>query len=439
MANQFFREISYHIPPKLLSPITYLWKAGITPFLFHQPSFDMPCLSHLSIYPHQKAPQRLLIDVSHQVYSRQRGGIPRVVEGMSHAFLDLDQSDFCFLFVMILNGKLYTAFRFTERILDLEIGTLGVDQPVEIMPGDSILMLDCTMDKYGQFIPSFDQIAMKGGTVNTVINDILVMDHPEWFPDDFAAAYQKALPLVVKNSDRLFCVSQTTANAVKSWVDKNQIPTKEALKYTCFTQGADTVPFFTDEAVRPELRLFLENCRTDGYKVFLLLSTIEPRKGQDFALDAFERMWQEGSQGALIFMGRRGWKADALYKRIAAHPEGGKRFLFIESANDSELELAFSQTVALISPSLDEGFGLPLIEAALHDVPSIVSDISVYHEVAGNGAMYFKLHDIDSFCSAIREVSLWSESERKAHAKQVHIGTWEQGAWDILYALSQKD
>jgi len=59
---------------------------------------------------------------------------------------------------------------------------------------------------------------------------------------------------------------------------------------------------------------------------------------------------------------------------------------------DSELRSLYHHAKALIFPSLYEGFGIPVIEAMAENIPLIVSDIPVMHEVCGDSAIYFNPH-----------------------------------------------
>ncbi|MEZ1338618.1 hypothetical protein QVM78_25695, partial [Enterobacter hormaechei] len=65
-------------------------------------------------------------------------------------------------------------------------------------------------------------------------------------------------------------------------------------------------------SVEPDLlRMF-----KDKAPVFLMVSTIEPRKNQGYLLDDFERAWAQGSQVRLCIAGRIGWKCEALVERV---------------------------------------------------------------------------------------------------------------------------
>src|SRR5690606_29512106 len=110
---------------------------------------------------------------------------------------------------------------------------------------------------------------------------------------------------------------------------------------------------------------------------FLSVSTLEPRKAQEQILDAVEKLWTEGVDINLVLVGQQGWKVDALVNRINTHPENLKRLFWLKGISDEYLTLVYQNSTCLIAASINEGFGLPLIEAARHKIPVIARDIPV--------------------------------------------------------------
>ena len=71
------------------------------------------------------------------------------------------------------------------------------------------------------------------------------------------------------------------------------------------------------------------------------------------------------------------------------------------SVLDEKLKLAIKDSLKrLIYPSIDEGFGIPPIEAMASGTPVIVSDIPVFHEVLGDAAIYVEPENLDSWRKA---------------------------------------
>lgn len=168
-----------------------------------------------------------------------------------------------------------------------------------------------------------------------------------------------------------------------------------------------------------------------------MVGTIEPRKGHNAVLDAFDALWAQGSDARLCFAGKEGWEVDDLMRRIRQHPELNRRLFFVERFTDAEINLCYSRAQALLAASVAEGYGLPIVEAAQHAVPVIATDIPVFREVAGAGAAYFPLGDREALMALVRRFGTMDLSERRAMAAQVEIVTWRDSARQAWGKISQ--
>ena len=140
-------------------------------------------------------------------------------------------------------------------------------------------------------------------------------------------------------------------------------------------------------------------------RYMLHVGTIEPRKNIELLLEVWES-WvaEDPSAPALVLCGRRGWKSDALlaaFERAAAagwlqHPG------YVE---DDALAALYRGALAVVCPSLYEGFGLPLIEALAAGTPVVASDIPVFREVAGAAAVFAPVHDRAAWKRALVELA----------------------------------
>ena len=95
---------------------------------------------------------------------------------------------------------------------------------------------------------------------------------------------------------------------------------------------------------------------------------------------------------------------DYFYNRLRKYVEElglSQKIVFYINPSIQDLVYFYKHALALIHPSLDEGFGLPLLEAAYFNLPVIASDIEVYKEVMGNQYMSFNPDHIDDITSTI--------------------------------------
>ncbi|TVR52195.1 MAG: glycosyltransferase family 1 protein [Puniceicoccaceae bacterium] len=119
----------------------------------------------------------------------------------------------------------------------------------------------------------------------------------------------------------------------------------------------------------------------DPVAPWLFIGTIEPRKGLAVLLDRYEVYCSQSKRPRpLHFVGGVGWKAETLLQRIEGLADRWpvRRLGYLsEAALQSAMEGAF----ALLFPSVHEGFGLPVAEAAIHGLPVLASPVPSYRPI----------------------------------------------------------
>lgn len=83
----------------------------------------------------------------------------------------------------------------------------------------------------------------------------------------------------------------------------------------------------------------------------------------------------------------------------------GAVVVFHKGVSDEVYAKLLADSALLVSASLDEGYGLPIAEAQALGVPAVVSDIPIFHEVAGEGALYFDPRNPVDFADQIKNAS----------------------------------
>jgi glycosyltransferase involved in cell wall biosynthesis len=131
-------------------------------------------------------------------------------------------------------------------------------------------------------------------------------------------------------------------------------------------------------------------------------------------------------------MGKRGWNVDELAKRITNHPENGRRLFWLESASDGDVQCLLKGASALIQTSISEGFGLPVVEAGSQGVPLLLSDIPVFHEIAGQEAEYFPVGNSEALASAISQFVRGNKPKRPETIKSM---TWRESTATLARLL----
>lgn len=106
----------------------------------------------------------------------------------------------------------------------------------------------------------------------------------------------------------------------------------------------------------------------------------------------------------------------------------GAEVIFHRGVSDQEYAQLLADDAIVASASLDEGYGLPIAEALSFGVPAVVSDIDIFHEVGGGGALYFNPHDPKEFVARIKELDDPTKKRRIIRAGKKHM---KQFTWDV--------
>jgi glycosyltransferase involved in cell wall biosynthesis len=105
--------------------------------------------------------------------------------------------------------------------------------------------------------------------------------------------------------------------------------------------------------------------------------------------------------------------------------------------DDAYIQL-LSGATALVTASLDEGFGIPLVEAMSLGTPVVVSDIEIFREIGGDAAGYAAARDADAFAQAVRALEEPGEWARRSalSVRQAARFTWAESAGRLLQVLT---
>jgi glycosyltransferase involved in cell wall biosynthesis len=138
---------------------------------------------------------------------------------------------------------------------------------------------------------------------------------------------------------------------------------------------------------------------------FVCVGTIEPRKNHTLLLDIWE--WLEEELPAekvppLYIVGRRGWNNEDMFARLDTSPLMGRHVFELGGLSDGAMAALVQGALAMLFPSLDEGFGLPPCEAVMLGVPVVVNDAPIYREILGNIPIYASRADMYSWRNTIK-------------------------------------
>jgi glycosyltransferase involved in cell wall biosynthesis len=376
---------------------------------------------------------RCFVDISELLRHDWQSGIQRVVKNLLAELLHRAPPGQ--VVVPVYTTPQQSGYRaataYLRRLAQLPALPDAADEPIEPRAGDTFFALDLQPHYIQANAAYLAQLQAQGVRIAFMVYDLLPVQLPDcFFPG--AAEHHSAWLSVVANADLAVCISQAVAHDLRGWLDAN-VPHAPLRDIRFIHLGADLGTRMATRGIPPDAAGLLARVRE--HPSFLMVGTIEPRKCHAQVLDAFELLWQRGSDAMLVISGRPGWMTEALIERLRSHPERGERLVWVEDATDELVERLYESCSALVLASRGEGFGLPLVEAAQRGLPIIVRDKPVFREVAGEHAFYFDGGGAPALADAIGQ---WLRlRERGAEPKSAGMPwlTWARSAEQLRRVL----
>ncbi|MEM8631170.1 MAG: glycosyltransferase [Pseudomonadota bacterium] len=221
-------------------------------------------------------------------------------------------------------------------------------------------------------------------TATVFLHDTIPLDHPETQKPGTVASFQAKLAVAAAHADHVICPSRASAKAARPWL-----------------AAAGRVPQITVAHLGPsDIVEFASVPEAAMQPYFLCLGSLEPRKNLSFLLD----LWQTAPQpmGAeLVIVGPPGWAGDSVVARAEQMRRDGLPVRYAGTPDDTEVSALLRGAAALLAPSLAEGFGLSLLDAAFLGTPIICHDLPVTREILGDIPVYADVADQYAWRQAI--------------------------------------
>ena len=393
--------------------------------------------------------RQLLIDISGTARDDLKTGIQRVTRHLVMEIIHNPPVGFQPEPIHDLNGSYTFARRFSLAMLGR--APFIADDPIEARSGDVFLGLDISPDGIPLQRHFFEDLRARNVSIHFLVHDLLPILQPEMFPAYMPEVFRTWLQTLCEFADGLVCVSRSVADDLLLWLKTDQPARLRPLKIGYSHSGADIIESASTKGLPANADVVLAAIRERPS--FLMVGTVEPRKGHAQTLAAFEQLWAEGVQANLVIVGHEGWQVESLSQRMRNHPEKGKRLIWLSDASDEMLAFVYSSATVLLAASKGEGFGLPLIEGARHKLPIIARDIPVFREVAAEHAFYFEGDSADALATALQtwldlysrglapssdglKWLTWQESSHRL--MEIVLGDQAYLEWLPAHALSQR-
>jgi glycosyltransferase involved in cell wall biosynthesis len=234
------------------------------------------------------------------------------------------------------------------------------------------------------------------------VNDLIPLHFPHRSP--LTSYFRYYVPQVLKQAEHIICISQATAKDITDFFGIS------ANKITPILLAHDAAHFrFLD---LPTSNYFLYIGRHDPYKNLHRVITAFAALPCDYEL------WLAGPFD---------WRYTPALQTSAAELNIGDRVKILDYVKYQDLPTIINQAIALVFPSLWEGFGLPVLEAMACGTPVITSNLSALPEVAKDAALLVDPYNTAEITAAMQAIT--TESGLRSHLAQLSLARANNFSW----------
>jgi glycosyltransferase involved in cell wall biosynthesis len=257
-------------------------------------------------------------------------------------------------------------------------------------------------------------------TVSAItVHDLIYQIHPNWTND----ARERSLQLAasVDRANVILCDSLATRNDLLEW--RPSVPEgKTAVVYLGVRPFSEQESVSNEGALPSKSFVLYVGQRSSANKNFRALAR------------AFAVSGLANDASLLCFGGGAFTDSEmGLFRELGLQ----ERQIIQQSGDDAALAAAYSGALALVYPSVYEGFGLPPLEAMAHGCPVTSSNTSCLPEIGGDACLYFNPEDTEHMAFALRKVcydSTLREDLIRKGTERARLFTWEKSARAALAA-----
>ncbi|HAJ96668.1 MAG TPA: hypothetical protein DCO72_02890 [Ruminococcus sp.] len=272
------------------------------------------------------------------------------------------------------------------------------------------------------------QLKNRQVTIWVLIHDIIPVRHPEYMKSETLLKFMEYLTAHMVYTDRIFVTTHAVHDDVKKLFEELNLPCKPM---SMIPLGAD---FSVDLQDRGAVDKNILN-QLSGRKYILTVGTIEPRKNHKVLLKAYQKSLAKMGID-VVMVGRTGWEMERFLQDVKTDSHYGKGLYLFKHVNDATLQKLYEKAYLVVFSSYAEGYGLPTIEAMMHGVPVICSDIPVMREVGGSYCDYFNPDSADSLIEAVKK---YTSNPQRYHARKEQLSaSYHPPKWeDAVLTLTQ--
>jgi glycosyltransferase involved in cell wall biosynthesis len=257
------------------------------------------------------------------------------------------------------------------------------------------------------------------------VHDLTLLEHPEWHVSAKARFFGHMIPAAVARAEVCVCVSHHTARRLEAVVPArgNGSPREVVV----IPHGVDHERFRPESDATADLDALAALGVQPPYVAFV--GTIEPRKDVPSLVRAFARVASSQPDLRLVLAGGVGWDATPVHDAIASSGVA-HRIVRTGYVSDDVVPALMRRAAVVVYPSLEEGFGLPALEALACAAPLVTTAGSSIEEFVGDAALLVAPGDSEALADALHRALDPAQGAQLAHLGPAQAApyTWETAA-----------
>lgn len=269
-------------------------------------------------------------------------------------------------------------------------------------------------------------LAQYGGSTTAVVGyDCVPLTVPETAGGGMRGAFARNLAAVAW-FDRVATISEAAAVEYRGWARMVEAAGITGPQISAVVLADESVP--SDASVAS-----LQGIVRSGHPLVLCVGSHEPRKNHLAVLHAAELVWREGHDFDLLFVGGNAWNSARFLERLSELQRAGRPVRSLRRVDDATLAALYRRAAFSVFPSVNEGYGLPIVESLALGTPVITSEFGSMREIATAGAVLVDPRDDHSIARAVA-LLLRDEQHREALADEARargVRSWEAYADEL--------
>ena len=265
--------------------------------------------------------------------------------------------------------------------------------------------------------------------VAVMVHDLAWRRYPETIERPRRFYYRWLVPRTLAAAAAITTNSQATADETVEF-------------YPSTTRKIRVTPLGTPTWTAEQSSVAGQGRESSARPFFLFVGTLEPRKNLPRLLEAYgsfrTKALAEGREPSgipdLVFVGGKGWGDSSLRSLLDRGRKEG--WLVVKDyCAGAELWTLYRSALALVFPSLHEGFGLPILEAMAAGLPVLTSDRGGTREVAGGNALLVDPTNTEDVAAGLRVMAFEpAVRQRLGEEGPRHAARW---SWDRTADLTE--